>query len=332
MQQYYAFCSLSKSLCYSLIALLAFSCSQKPAPIVHRGHELYDKNNRIILKKYGLLKEEKKRETNYSLKDSEEEIAKKDSKEIKIAAGDSLYGIAKKHRVTIKDLINQNDLKPPYLLKIGSSLEIPISDYHLVKEGDTLYGISRTYGMKIEDLIKINNLKEPYGIKVNEKIRISNAIKTSKTKEKSQTKKAENKIASKSSYTKLKSKNNRFVWPLRGEIISTFGPKNGGLHNDGINIRSNEGDIVKASEDGIVAYVGNELKGYGNLIIIKHSGGWITAYAHLRATNVVRGQKINKGESIALTGSTGNVTSPQLYFGLRKGRDAVNPLSYLTTK
>jgi murein DD-endopeptidase MepM/ murein hydrolase activator NlpD len=78
-----------------------------------------------------------------------------------------------------------------------------------------------------------------------------------------------------------------------------------------------------------VAYVGNELKGYGNLLIIKHSGGWITAYAHLSKTAVKRGQKVNKLDTIAEVGSTGNVSSPQLYFGLRKGRDAVNPENYL---
>ena len=78
-----------------------------------------------------------------------------------------------------------------------------------------------------------------------------------------------------------------------------------------------------------MAYVGNELKGYGNLIIIKHSGGWITAYAHLSKTLVKRGQKVVKGDQIAEVGSTGNVNSPQLYFGLRKGRDSVNPENYL---
>ena len=102
-----------------------------------------------------------------------------------------------------------------------------------------------------------------------------------------------------------------------------------GLYNDGINIKASEGQAVGASEDGIVAYVGNELKGYGNLVIIKHSGGWISAYAHLKNSLVARGQKINKGQKIGNVGNSGKVKFPQLYFGLRRGRDAVNPESYL---
>ena len=111
--------------------------------------------------------------------------------------------------------------------------------------------------------------------------------------------------------------------------MSKFGPKPGGLYNDGINIKAKGGDNVKATEDGVVAYVGNELRGYGNLIIIKHSGGWISAYGHLDQTKIKRGIKVKKGQNIATIGSTGNVKSPQLYFGLRKGREAVNPQSYL---
>ncbi len=124
-------------------------------------------------------------------------------------------------------------------------------------------------------------------------------------------------------------KKNIFSWPVRGAVISKFGPKKGGLYNDGINIKAREGASVGSAEDGVVAYVGNELKGYGNLIIIKHSQGWITAYAHLKEFNVKRGQKILKSQKIGLVGSTGSVSFPQLYFGLRKGREALNPQNYL---
>jgi len=112
-------------------------------------------------------------------------------------------------------------------------------------------------------------------------------------------------------------------------VVSSFGPKKGGLYNDGINIKAANNQIVKASQDGVVAYVGNELKGYGNLIIIKHSGGWITAYAHLLNTNVKKGLEVKKGQKIAIAGATGNVNFNQLYFSLRKGRKAVDPQKYL---
>jgi hypothetical protein len=116
---------------------------------------------------------------------------------------------------------------------------------------------------------------------------------------------------------------------VKGTIISKFGPKSAGLFNDGINIKAQQGQAVVASEDGIIAYVGDELKGYGNLVIIKHAGGWISAYAHLKNYGVELGQKIEKGQKIGIIGNTGKVKSPQLYFGLRKGRDAVNPENYL---
>jgi murein DD-endopeptidase MepM/ murein hydrolase activator NlpD len=125
---------------------------------------------------------------------------------------------------------------------------------------------------------------------------------------------------------------NHFIWPIKGEVISQFGPKQGGLYNDGINIKANQGSIIKTSDAGVVAYVGNELKSYGNLIIIKHKNGWISAYAHLSKILVQNGQKIQPETTIGEVGKSGNVKFPQLYFSLRKGRDAVNPENYLNYK
>ena len=144
-----------------------------------------------------------------------------------------------------------------------------------------------------------------------------------------ETKLSINKPIDKDSIKKIANKTNRFSWPVRGEVISKFGPKSAGLYNDGINIKAKDGQAVSSSEDGIVAYVGSELKGYGNLVIVKHSGGWISAYAHLKNSVVAIGQKIGKGQKIGNVGNSGKVKFPQLYFGLRKGRDAVNPENYL---
>lgn len=138
-----------------------------------------------------------------------------------------------------------------------------------------------------------------------------------------------NKIISSQEENNIAEKKNFFSWPVRGSVVSRFGPKKGGLYNDGINIKAKEGASVGSAEDGIVAYAGNELKGYGNLVIIKHSQGWITAYAHLKEINVSKGQKILKAQKIGSVGNSGSVNFPQLYFGLRKGREAVNPQNYL---
>ena len=111
----------------------------------------------------------------------------------------------------------------------------------------------------------------------------------------------------------------RFLWPVKGQVISNFGPKKGGLNNDGINIAVPEGTAVKAAEDGTVIYAGNELRGYGNLVLIRHADGWVTAYAHKSDLLVKRGEKVRRGQAIAQAGMTGSVTAPQVHFELRKG-------------
>lgn len=255
----------------------------------------------------------------------------------------------------MRDLIQQNNLTPPYNLKAGSVLIIPAPNYHEVKSGESISSIARLYKMNVDNIASINKLEPPYILKTGQKLRISNiqnkelannsekkeqlkeVKKDEIKKEDSKKEEVKNKdlpVIAKNNYNpnvveKTLDKFNRFSWPVRGKVVSKFGPKNGGLYNDGINISAPLGTKVKASEDGAVAYVGNELKGYGNLVIIKHSSGFITAYAHLSKTLVKKGQKVKKSDVIAEVGSTGNVKSPQLYFGLRKGRDAINPENYL---
>jgi len=116
-----------------------------------------------------------------------------------------------------------------------------------------------------------------------------------------------------------------FILPLDGRIISTFGPQAGGLSNDGINIAAPKGTPVKAAEHGVVVYAGNELRGFGNMLLVRHSDGWMTAYAHLDQMAVGRGTKVQRGQHIGNVGMTGNVTSPQLHFEIRQGKQPVDP-------
>ncbi len=386
-----------------LILLFSSSCLQEPAKIINRSNVKFNKNNQFNQEKYRNIVQKKT--------DKKEIPANKlenNSDEIIVQKGDTLYSISKKNDVPLRDLIESNNLEPPYALKVGSALKVSSPNFHESREGDTLYSISRMYDMKVNDVIALNNLKFPYSIYPGEKIKVTkkmdenknidikksdkniqiasesstktekNILKPSneKTKEISEkkhsseiekygfkpsevraeeinkrnnltnsktaqniinptkneiveTKLSINKPIDKDALKKITNKTNRFSWPVRGEVISKFGPKSAGLYNDGINIKAPEGQTVESSEDGIVAYVGNELKGYGNLVIIKHSGGWISAYAHLKNSTVERGQKITKGQKIGNVGNSGKVKFPQLYFGLRKGRDAVNPENYL---
>jgi murein DD-endopeptidase MepM/ murein hydrolase activator NlpD len=118
-----------------------------------------------------------------------------------------------------------------------------------------------------------------------------------------------------------------FRWPARGRVIAGFGA-NGG--NEGINIAVPEGTPVKAAEAGVVTYAGSEVKGYGNLVLVRHDNGYVSAYAHNGSLHVKRGERVNRGQVIATSGQTGNVTSPQLHFELRKGQAPVDPLPYLS--
>ncbi len=120
-----------------------------------------------------------------------------------------------------------------------------------------------------------------------------------------------------------------FLWPVRGRIIASYGNGEGGTHNDGINIAAAEGTPVLAADAGIVAYAGNELRGYGNLVLIKHADGWMTAYAHNAALLVKRGEKVRRGQTIARVGATGAVGEPQLHFEIRHGTRALDPGDYL---
>lgn len=121
-----------------------------------------------------------------------------------------------------------------------------------------------------------------------------------------------------------------FRWPVRGRVISAFGVKPGGERNDGINIEVPEGTPIKAAEGGQVIYAGNELKGFGNLVLVKHPNGFVSAYAHASEVLVQRGDSILRGQTIAKVGATGNVSRPQLHFEIRNGNRPVDPLPYLS--
>lgn len=120
-----------------------------------------------------------------------------------------------------------------------------------------------------------------------------------------------------------------FRWPVRGRIISDFGSKPGGARNEGVNLAVPEGTPVKAAGSGTVIYAGNELKGFGNLVLLRHADGWVSAYAHNSKLNVKRGDKVSRGEVIANAGATGSVSQPQVHFELRRGNKPIDPVQYL---
>ena len=219
-----------------------------------------------------------------------------------------------------------------------------------VAKGETLYAIARKYNVDITSLSKINDLSSPYALNVGQELELPSSIVTRATssiisggESKFSTSPASKSIAqskkvstsSRRSYKSSKGtsvssyRKTKFVWPVNGSIVSNFGFVGKGRKNDGINIKAALGTNVKAADKGVVAYAGNELKGFGNLVLIKHDDGYITAYAHADKIYVKKGQKVLRGEKIATVGKTGGVNVPQLHFEVRAGKKAVNPRKYL---
>lgn len=257
---------------------------------------------------------------------------------VTVEKGDTLYSISKRYDMPLRDLIDANSLKPPYTLKVGQVLRLPASTYHVVSRGDTLYSISRQYNANIADLKRINNLSYPYTLAVGQKVILAGSARSLSAtanpppKRKYTARAAPRKTTSRparGSYTVVQKRSSKFSWPVRGTIVSKFGTIGKGRANDGINIKAARGTAIKAADAGTVAYAGNELKGFGNLILVRHNDGWITAYAHNDRLLVKKGQKVRRGEKIATVGATGGVNSPQLHFEIRAGKKAVNPVAYL---
>ena len=253
--------------------------------------------------------------------------------------GDTVYGMAKRNNVPLREFIAVNNLKAPYTLSIGQKLKLPTAAMHTVAKGETIYSISRRYNVDMSSLVRMNNINSPYTISVGQKLHIpSSIVEESKPQPPKTTTTAKNTTvpaqkatttAAAKSYTPPTRSGGKFAWPLKGKVISPYGQTGKGQHNDGINIEGTKGATITAAENGVVAYTGNELAGYGNLLLIKHSDGWMSAYAHNDTITVKKGDKVKKGAPVAKVGSTGNVSSPQLHFELRQGSKAVNPVNYL---
>lgn len=251
---------------------------------------------------------------------------------ITVARGDTLYSLSRKSGVPVRSMVAANGLRAPYTLAIGQKLQVPVALTHTVRRGETGYGISRRYGVNITALMRENGIRKPYRLSVGQVLKLPGgatpAAATRQTATASNAKPATRGRVVPTPTPPARSSSG-FSWPVDGKLASRFGPKEGGLHNDGINILAKQGTPVRSAESGVVVYASNALEGYGNLLLLKHADGWLTAYAHNERLLVNKGDKITKGQVIARVGSTGGVTDPQLHFEIRKGRRALDPLDYL---
>ncbi len=255
----------------------------------------------------------------------------------RIQAGDTVYGVSRRFAVPVRGVIDANRLKPPYGLRIGQVLRVPSPRRHRVQAGDTIYAVARRYGVDPSQIVSLNRISAPYAIVPGQSLVLpapSPAVALAAAASPTIALKAPatRSLATRSGATipaPPPRAGGKFLWPVQGHTIAGYGRKKGGLHNDGINIAAPRGAPVRAADNGVVAYAGNELRGFGNLILVKHAGGWVTAYAHNQNLLVRRGQTVTRGQPIARVGSSGNVATPQLHFEIRKGTRSVNPTRFL---
>ena len=259
----------------------------------------------------------------------------------------------------MRDIIVLNHLSPPYRLNVGYRMKLPPPNEYRVQSGDTLYGVGRLFDVSVNRLVKLNNLRPPYVISQGQVLRLpSPSSPSSSPSSRSSSPKREGGAAQAQSVkrnegenvvpsrkpvlqkasaarpklpdkTPKRSGNAKFMRPVEGTVLSSYGPKKDGLHNDGINIKAPRGAPVRSAENGVAVYTGNELEGYGNLVLVRHEGGWMSAYAHLDKILIKRGDTLRRGQSLGTVGSSGQVDSPQLHFEIRRGTKAVDPQKYL---
>ncbi len=257
---------------------------------------------------------------------------------INVRSGDSLYDLAARYQVTPQSIIQENNLVAPFTLRTGQSLKIIPPRTHVVRFGDSVNLISQRYAVSPYQLAQLNNLDAPFELTVGQRLQLpmsldfsildtgvpdgaSPAVAVSVPTQPSQPRKK---------FVAPKLGAGGFNWPVEGEIITEFGPSARGVHNDGVNIAANMGAPVTVSATGTVAFVGDNIKNFGKLVLVKHDGGIITAYAHLDSISVREGDILAAGDAIGNVGATGRVDRPQLHFEIRKSRQPIDPRSLIS--
>jgi len=229
--------------------------------------------------------------------------------------GDTLLRIAHRNHVSVAELAKANSLDPSAKLKLGMKLTVPGAKTAAVAPASQPVAAAQPAAASVAPATKMAAVtSDPQ-----QKARLAQATTTPADVL------AETLVKANEATGALPT----FRWPVRGKVITSYGAKTNGKANDGINLAVPEGTPVKAAEDGVVAYSGNELKGYGNLVLVRHSNGYVTAYAHASELLVKRGDSIKRGQIIAKSGQSGEVGSPQLHFEIRKGSAPVDPLQFL---
>ena len=232
-----------------------------------------------------------------------------------VAPGETLMALSRKYHKPLGELARANNIEPHTMVKVGDRIVIPgIGPQASAKD-------------KLSAPAKVVEAPKPAAAPV-QKVATVPAAPIATPTAAAITPAAHEPEAPKTK-TDVTAAMPKFRWPVNGRVITAFGPRPTGQQNDGINVSVPENTPIKAAEDGVVAYAGNELKTYGNLVLVRHSNGYVTAYAHASEILVKRDEPVKRGQIIAKAGQTGNVTAPQLHFEIRKGSTPVDPAPFL---
>jgi lipoprotein NlpD len=274
-----------------------------------------------------------------------------------LKAGETLSHVALRTGASVDAIAHNNGIEPPYRVGPGRRLKIPAGRYHPVGRGESGIAIARAYGVDWSRIATLNHLEEPYLLRAGQRLLIPSTTEVAKMtleqraaafkididdlvtgSEPALAQKARPAPPTRSAARKLAPTvavaeptqrfGGRFAWPLSGKILRAFGQDSNGSRNDGIDIATSVGTPVRAAADGVVAFAG-KLAGFGELVLIRHGDGWLTAYGHAQRVLVRRGQAVSRGDMIAHAGASGNAPRPQLHFEVRDGRRPVNPLRIL---
>ena len=246
----------------------------------------------------------------------------------RVAAGETVATIARTYGVSTQDLVRSNGIEPPYLVYIGQPLVIPTPTAAPLQPGVGVASLPPNTSTSAP-------LSSPPAAPSNAPQAPSNSLPPGPGAGPPDAMPPDTLVSLPppplaAPEPPISAPPGAFIWPVQGRVLSGFGPKPGGLVNDGINIAAPLGSPVRASQDGTIAYAGNELRGYGNLLLVRHDNGWVSAYAHNSELAVGRGDRVKRGQIIARVGSSGSVNEPQLHFEIRQGTRTVDPMRYLS--
>ena len=260
--------------------------------------------------------------------------------------GDTIRSAGEATGVGASALIRANGLAPPYVLTFGQTLIVPAGRYHRVREGDTGIAIARAYGVPWSRIVDANLISEAVGLRVGQRLLLPGSTGNNATARSIEQRAAAFQIGIDDLVTGTEparagrwtertaavpaplpattgTATRAFVWPASGRVVGAFGAQGRGRMNQGIDLAAAPGTAIRAAARGEVAYVGRGVPGFGGLILVRHDGGWISAYGRIGSAGVAKGARVTAGQAIGRTGTD------DLHFQLRRSRIAVDPLRHL---